>query len=68
MHHDVILGGDILFVNGHPFLVTFSNNIKLTTSEPMVNRNVRTLMNGLTKAINLYNSFRFYCADDVKGQ
>jgi len=53
------LGGDILFVNGHPFLVTFSNNVKLTTSEPMVNSNVRTLMNGLTKAINLYNSHRF---------
>ena len=22
MHHNVIMGGDIFFVNGHPFLVT----------------------------------------------
>jgi len=59
MHHNVILGGDILFVNGHPFLITFSNNIKLTTSENMANRNVKTIMNGLTKVINLYNSRGF---------
>ena len=59
MHHNVILGGDIFFANGHPFLVTFSNNIKLTTSEPMANRSVSTIMAGLKKVINLYNSRGF---------
>ena len=59
LHHNVILGGDIIFVNGHPFLTTFSNNIKLTTVEYMANRNVKTIMNGLTKVINLYNSCGF---------
>ena len=44
-----------MFVNGFPFLVTQSRNIRLLTVELLPNRRAATLSSSLTKILRVYS-------------
>ena len=43
LHRYVTLTGDVMFVNGYPFLVTLSRNIRLFTVELLPSRTAKQL-------------------------
>ena len=45
---------DLMFVNGIPFMITFSQNIRLVTTEHVPTRTARQLAKSLMKVVKLY--------------
>ena len=45
---------DVMFVNCIPFFVTFSKNIKMTTTKFVLNRTTRQLAKSLLKVVFAY--------------
>ena len=61
MHKMVILTADVMFINGVPFLVTFSRNIKFWTAECVPRRTAKLLAKSMKKVISLYiRTWRLY--------
>lgn len=58
-HRTVTLCIDLMFVNGTPYLVTTSRNIRLGTVEVLKNRNKKTIFAALKKAVDLYKKRGF---------
>ena len=54
LHKFVTLTADVMFVNGIPFLMTFSRNIRLITTEHVPSRTAKSLANSLIKVMKLY--------------
>ena len=54
MHREVVLCGDIMFVNRNVFLVTVSRNIKFGTTEGFPNKTHDSIIESLEKVFNLY--------------
>ena len=54
-HKDVILTADVMFVNGIPFFVTLSTNIRYFTAERLANRKKGTLISSIIKVAALYH-------------
>ena len=52
--HDVIIAGDIFFVNQVPFLATSSENIKLTTAQYLKDHRASTILSVISKVQALY--------------
>lgn len=50
----VTLAADVMFVNGLPFFVTLSRDIKLITTEFLPSRTVPLLCNTLKKTLAIY--------------
>ena len=50
----VTLTADVMFVNGWPFLTTFSRRIRMITAEYTPSRKAKQLASCLTKVINVY--------------
>merc|ERR1712155_172694 len=55
LHQIVSLTADVMFINGFPFLITFSRNIRLITIELLVNRRAVSLSSSLKKIFRLYS-------------
>ena len=55
LYQNVVLAIDLFFVNNLPFLHTVSEYIKFHTTEHMITRDGDTIMQGLEKAIAVYN-------------
>ena len=53
VHKNVTLTADIFFVQGQPFFVTLSRNIKFNTVEDIPNKNATTLIKACDNVINL---------------
>ena len=62
-HRDVILTGDIFFVQGYPFMVTLSRNIKFNTIENLNDMEGATLLASLDRVFNLYSRRGFQVVD-----
>ena len=60
MHKFLTLTADVMFVNGVPFLVTFSRKIRLFTVELFPRRTAAQLSSYLTKVVKLYVRGGFY--------
>ena len=54
LHKFVTLTADVMFVNGIPFLVTFSQNIRLITAKHVPTRTAGQLAKSLMKIVKLY--------------
>ena len=54
LHKFVTLSADVMFVNGIPFLITFSRNIRLITAEHVPTRTARQLAKSLMNIVELY--------------
>ena len=54
LHHFVTLTADVMFVNGLPFLVTRSRDIKMITTEFLPSRTAKQLSSSLTKIVKVY--------------
>ena len=54
LHRYVTLTGDVMFVNGYPFLVTLSRNIRLFTVELLPSRTAKQLSSSLNKIVKIY--------------
>ena len=52
-HHDVVLTGDVFFLQGHPFLVTLSHVIKFNAVEDSFNVTTENLEVALEHVFNL---------------
>ena len=59
LHKFVTLTADVMFVNGIPFLVTFSRNILLGTCKYLHTRTSGQLDKSLMKTVKLYARFGF---------
>ena len=55
----VVLVADVMFVNGLPFFVTMSRNIRLYTVEHIPSRSVKQLSRSLTKILKTYGARGF---------
>ena len=53
-HSKVTLCVDFFYVNGIPLLHTISRSFKFRTVEEVNDRNKRTMLNGIMKAVQLY--------------
>ena len=53
-NQDVVLTGDIFFVNQAPFLVTLSQNIRLTTTHYLKDHKPLTIAVALKQAMAVY--------------
>ena len=53
-HGKVVLSADILFVQGYPFFVTISRNIKFNTVEDLNNMETNTLVSACRNICNVY--------------
>ena len=51
---DVLIGGDIMFVNTLPFLVTISRGVKFGTSEMLGNQKGKTILDAIKHVITVY--------------
>ena len=58
-HRNVTLTLDIIHINGHPFLVTFSRNIQLRTIDYLNNRSYDSILAKMDNVINLYLNRKF---------
>lgn len=58
-HVKVTLSVDLMHVNGLPFLVTISKNIKFGTVSHLRNKQPNTIVEALTRVCNLYHSRHF---------
>ena len=58
-NHDVILAGDIFFVNQVLFLATISENIKLTTAQYLKDHKASTILSVISKVQALYTKRGF---------
>jgi hypothetical protein len=58
-HKDVILAGDVMFVNKIPFFVTISRGIKFGTCEMIKNRKASTLMTAIKQVLMIYKKRGF---------
>jgi hypothetical protein len=54
-YRDVVLGGDIMFVNKIPFFMSISRNIRFGTSESLPNQSSKTIMAAIKKIKQLYS-------------
>ena len=59
LHKFVTLTADVMFVDGIPFLVTFSRNILLVTCKHAHTRTSGQLDKSLMKTVKLYARFVF---------
>jgi Reverse transcriptase (RNA-dependent DNA polymerase) len=55
VHKDVTLCGDIFFVQGYPFFVTLSRNIKFNTVEALPDMESDTLLTASDNVFNIYS-------------
>ena len=53
-YRHVMLGADVMYVNGIAFLVTVSRHIKFGTVEPLVNRKQMHLLTGIRSVAQIY--------------
>ena len=58
-YRHVMLGADIMHVNGIPFFVTVSNHIKFGTIEPLINRKQEVLVNTMKAVVQIYRRAGF---------
>jgi hypothetical protein len=63
-HRNVILSGDIFFLQGYPFFSTLSRNIKFNTVELLDNMENNTLVQACTKVFNIYTR-RGFCINTM---
>jgi hypothetical protein len=54
-YRDVVLGGDIMFVNKIPFFMTISRNIWFATSESLANQSSETIIAAIKKVKQIYS-------------
>lgn len=54
IHKNVTLCGDIFFVQGYPFFVTLSKNIKFNTIEELHDMHSPTLIHACNNVFNIY--------------
>ena len=54
LHHFVTLTADVMFVNGIPFLVTCSRDIRMNTVKCLPSRTAKQLSKSLTKIVKVY--------------
>ena len=59
VNQQVVLSGDIFFVNKIPFLTTISENIHLTTALYLQNCKASTILKGLAKVQAIYAKWGF---------
>jgi hypothetical protein len=59
LNRDVTLTADVMFVDGIPFLMTNSRNIKFNTSEYVPQRTKPILIKSLNKVLNIYHKRGF---------
>jgi hypothetical protein len=59
-YRDIVLGGDIMFVNKLPFFMTISRNIKFGTAELLANQTNKTILSAVrqVKALYMKRGFR----------
>ena len=53
-YRDVIVGGDIMFVNKIPFFVTVSRGIKFGTAEMLQTQLTKTILSAIKQVKGLY--------------
>jgi hypothetical protein len=53
-YRNVVLAGDIMFVNKLPFFLTISRHIKLSTSELLTNRKIETIFEATKRVYQQY--------------
>jgi hypothetical protein len=58
-YRDVTLGGNIMFVNKIPFLMTISQNIRFGTSESLANQTSKTIMTSIKRIKQIYSQRGF---------
>jgi hypothetical protein len=58
-YQDVILAGDIMFINKIPFFVTISRYIRFCTSESVKNMKNQTLFDAIKQVIRIYQTRGF---------
>ena len=56
---DVVLAGDVMFVNKIPFFVTISRDIKFSTVKVMKNRKAGTILMAIKQVLNVYKKQGF---------
>ena len=61
LHKYVTLVGDVMFVNGIPFLVTMSRRIRFITVQHVPDRKASALANVMKQVMNLYSRAGFVC-------
>ena len=59
IHKEVVLAGDLCFIQKIPFFITISRNIKFTTVEHLDNRKATTILGAVDNVSQLYNSKEF---------
>jgi hypothetical protein len=59
MNKAVTIAADVMFVNGPPFIVTISRNIKFTTTEYVPSRSQSNLVKSIIKIVYLYKTRDF---------
>ena len=57
---DVDISADVFFINGLPFIVTRSQQLKFITAEAITSRGKNVLLKALTHVVNLYKCFGFH--------
>ena len=58
-YKDVTLGGDVMFVNGQPFLTTISRNIHFSTVEALSDQSDKSLIPAFRNVQRIYSAGRF---------
>ena len=58
-YRHVMLGADIMHVNGIPFFLTVSRHIKFGTIEPLINRKQEVLVNTMKAVVQIYRRAGF---------
>jgi hypothetical protein len=53
-YKEVILGGDIMFVNKIPFFMTISRHIKFCTAEMLTNQKNQTILSAIKQVKKIY--------------
>jgi hypothetical protein len=54
-YRNIVLGGDIMFVNKIPFFMTISRNIQFGTSESLPNQSAKSILGSVKKIKQLYS-------------